>query len=317
MPTMILDFDEIDELFLEYKKANKLQNNAQFKSTQKSKIIEALWRNLKTKSIYVKIEEFPDEMVKVANYCLKVFLEKDSHHGFARYIVTAIKNRISTCMQNNSFDENTKGMHVSDKYRIVQNKLRRLYKSFISLRKSEDSENELNKKFIDYASNYLEIDRHIVIDFLEPQKTTQLDNYSENDEESFDISDLLGGSEIYSPSEEIENQEKNEAIFFKINKKWKSQKEDSKPVMSELLTLVILDAIDKGYILTSNTSEDNICERLKQYDFVSKELISKFFLECKIILPSQQEIGEKYGLSKSGVSKKISRFFEKIDFSEK
>ena len=50
---------------------------------------------------------------------------------------------------------------------------------------------------------------------------------------------------------------------------------------------------------------------------MSYKLISKFFLECKIILPSQQEIGEKYGLSKSGVSKKISRFFEKIDFSEK
>lgn len=29
-------------------------------------------------------------------------------------------------------------------------------------------------------------------------------------------------------------------------------------------------------------------------------------------IPSQQAIGEKYGLTKSGVSKKVSRFFEKI-----
>lgn len=314
MPRKILDFSEIDELFLEYKKACVTPNNEQFVTTQKSKIIEELWRNLKTKNIYIKIEEFPDEMVKVTNYCMKVFKEKETHLGFSSYTLAAIHNRLATCMQNMSFDENTKGMHVSDKYRIIQNKLRRLYKSFVSLRKSNDSEKELNDKFVEYASNYLEIDKQIVIDFLNPKQSTQLE-YSEDEEEAFDISDLLGGTDIYSPISEIENREKNDIVFSQINKEWANQKEDSKPVMSELLTLVILDAIDKGFIQTGNISKANLCNQLKQYGFISKELITRYFSDNNIDLPTQQQIGDKYGLSKSGVSKKLSRFFEKIDFS--
>ena len=143
MPRKILEFSEIDDLFLEYKKACEIPNNDQFITTQKSKIIEELWRNLKTKTVYARIEEFPDEMVKVTNYCIKIFKEKETHQGFSSYTLSSIQNRLATCSQNMSFDENTNGMHVSDKYRTIHNTLRRLYKSFISLRKSSDFEKEV------------------------------------------------------------------------------------------------------------------------------------------------------------------------------
>lgn len=308
MSRKILEFAEIDELFLKYKGALNIKGNEQFLLTQRSLIIEALWVNLSEKKISSQIEEFPDEMVKVVCKCLEKYSEKNDYIGFCQYTFTAIKNRLSTFTTYAVFDEKTKGMHVSDEYRLLQNKLRRLYKSFVSLRSSNETEEILNSKFVDYASKYLDIEKSIVIDFLYPKEACSNEIASQDSDDSLNLFDLYKGNNSETPENELVGDEKNNMILSQINDEWKKQKNDAKPLMSELLTLIVLNAIDKGYLYTGTKTKEDVYKMLAGFDFISEYLIN-----CKSELPTQLMIGEKYNISKSGVSKKITRFFEKLN----
>lgn len=308
----ILDFPEIDELFRKYKQASFLPNNEEFVKTQKNLIVEELWRNLKEKSVSTKIEEYPDEMVKTANDCIKKYIEKGEHFGFSAYTFVAIKNRLATCAQNASFNDKTGGMHVSDGYRLVHNKLNRLYKYFLSLRKSQETESVVQEKFIKYATTYLEVERADVIDFLAPKESSAIE-MSKNGE-VFDITDFFGSSDDYSPENEIINVEKSKNTLKRIEYEWETLKQDAKPLMSELLTLIVLDSVEKGFIKTGR--QDSLKKMLSCYHFICGEMLAKIIKGKNQPLPTQQEIGKKYGLTKSGVSKKLSRFFEKIKFAQ-
>ena len=75
--------------------------------------------------------------------------------------------------------------------------------------------------------------------------------------------------------------------------------------MSELLTLIVIEALNKKIINVEYTS-------FEPYAFINRKMLKVYYFNHDEEIPTQQVIGEKYGLSKSGVSKKISRFFEKI-----
>lgn len=298
----ILDFSEIDELFLKYKKAIVLPNNEEFINTQISLIVEALWLNIKSQCSSIKIEEYPDVMVEKTIYCIKEFSKKDETNGFSAYAFVSIKRHLASCARNASFDDRTGGMHASDERRDLHNKLNRLYRSFISLRKSQETEIVVQEKFINYAMDCLGVKKAVVVDFLSPKKTTGIDVVTEDD--SFDIMDFFGGSDYYSPENDSLNEEKNNSILQKIESEWQSIKQDSKPLMSELLTLTVLLAVEKGFLKLGIQS--SLPEVLRKYHFICDDMI---FVRD---LPEQQEIAHKYGLSKSAASVKVTRFFEKI-----
>lgn len=304
----ILEFSEIDELFLKYKEASKQENTEKYLDKLKNDIIVALWNNLKTKKrIAEALIENADVMVKSTAYCIKKYSEFEDYHGFSAYTTKSIKNKLITSSIDSDFQNSTGGMHVSDNYKETQSKLKRLYKTFITLRKNNSSDYELNNSFVEYASKYLGIEKYIVTDFLYPKKATGTEiNGSEDCQ--YDITDIFGGTNDYSPVNLYEQNEKNNEILSKINKEWKKQKDDSKALMSELLTLIVIEALNRKIICIEYTS-------LEPYEFINRKMLKIFYFNHDEEIPSQQEIGEKYGLTKSGVSKKISRFFEKIDFS--
>ena len=153
----------------------------------------------------------------------------------------------------------------------------------------------------------MEIENSIVIDFLHPKETCSNEIATQDSDESLNLFDLYKGNNSYSPENDLIGKEKNIRILSQINDEWKSQKNDAKPLMSELLTLIVMNAIDKGYLYTGEKTKEEIDDMLSSFDFISKSLIN-----CNTELPTQLTIGEKYGISKSGVSKKITRFFEKI-----
>ena len=301
----ILEFSEIDDLFLKYKDASKQENTEKYLDKLKNDIITALWNNLKTKKkIAEALIENEDVMVKTVAYCIKKYSEYEDYNGFAAYTTKSIKNKLTTNSIDSDFQDSTGGMHISENYKETQSKLKRLYKSFIALRKNNSSENELNNSFIEYASKYLGIDKYIVVDFLYPKTATGIEkNNSEGS--SYDITDIFGGSTDYSPAQIYEQNENNNEILSKINNEWNKQKDDSKPLMSELLTLIVIEALNKKIINVEYTS-------FEPYAFINRKMLKVYYFNHDEEIPTQQVIGEKYGLSKSGVSKKISRFFEKI-----
>lgn len=301
----ILEFSEIDNLFLKYKDASKQDNTEKYLEKLKNDIVTALWNNLRTKKkIAETLMENADVMVKTTAYCIKKYSEYDDYNGFSAYTTKAIKNKLTTSSIDSDFQDSTGGMHVSDNYKENRSKLKRLYKSFVALRKSNSSETELNNSFIEYASKYLEIDKYIVIDFLYPKKASRMEKSSSEDS-SYNITDIFGGSNIYSPVQIYEQIETNSGILSKINDEWNKLKEDSKQLMSELLTLFVIEALRKKFISLEYTS-------LEPYSFINRKMLKIYYFNHDEEIPSQQAIGEKYGLTKSGVSKKISRFFEKI-----
>lgn len=301
----ILEFSEIDNLFLKYKDASKQDNTEKYLEKLKNDIVTALWNNLRTKKkIAEALMENADVMVKITAYCIKKYSEYDNYNGFSAYTTKAIKNKLTTSSIDSDFQDSTGGMHVSDNYKEKQSKLKRLYKSFVALRKNNTSENELNNSFVEYASKYLEIDKSIVVDFLYPKKASGME-INNSEDSSYDITDIFGGSNTYSPAQIYEQSETNNEILSKINDEWNKQKEDSKQLMSELLTLFVIEALSKKFICLEYTS-------LEPYSFINRKMLKIYYFNHDEEIPSQQAIGEKYGLTKSGVSKKVSRFFEKI-----
>lgn len=301
----ILEFSEIDNLFLKYKDASKQDNTEKYLEKLKNDIVTALWNNLRTKKkIAETLMENADVMVKTTAYCIKKYSEYDDYNGFSAYTTKAIKNKLTTSSIDSDFQDSTGGMHVSDNYKENQSKLKRLYKSFVALRKNNTSENELNNSFVEYASKYLEIDKSIVVDFLYSKKASGME-INNSEDSSYDITDVFGGSNTYSPAQIYEQSETNNEILSKINDEWNKQKEDAKQLMSELLTIFVIEALSKKFISLEYTS-------LEPYSFINRKMLKIYYFNHDEEIPSQQAIGEKYGLTKSGVSKKISRFFEKI-----
>ena len=87
---------------------------------------------------------------------------------------------------------------------------------------------------------------------------------------------------------------------------WLKQKDVAQPVLSELLTRELLANFSKNNVF------ENIIEVFLKYDFICKEMAKQFFEDTTYKIPSQQDIGKKYGLTKAGASKKLSRFIEKL-----
>ena len=302
--TKVLEFSEIDDLFFKYKEASNQENTEEYLDRLKNDIICALWNNLKTKKwIAGVLSENADAMVKTTTYCIKKYVEYENHQGFSAYTTKSIKNKLMNNSIETSFLDSTGGMHISDNYKKTQKKLKRIYQSFIVLRKDRVSEQELNNDFVEYASKYFDVDKNIVVDFLNPQCT--ISKVKRNSEEISNIIDFVCDSNAYSPQQLYELNEINNELLSKINEQWNKQKEDTKQLMSELLTLIVIEALNKKYINIEYTIFEN-------FKFINRKMLKIYFFNHDEEIPSHQEIGEKYGLTKSGVSKKISRFFEKI-----
>lgn len=308
MGKKILSFEEIDLLFLKYKKALFLNNTEQFVNSQKNLIIEELWRNIKSiKNFHLKLEEYPDVMIKVSRDCLKTFAEKEDFHGFSAYTFSSIKEAIFLCLSKDSFSDSTGGMHSTEENQLTRKKLKKLYKSYSSLRNSNSTDVEINNKFVEYASTYLNISKETVVDFLNPKSTTNIE--IQIYDESINLADLYGCSNNQTPENIYYDKIKLKELLRNINEEWKNQKENSKSLMSELLTLIALNMLENIHI----SDKEELKSILMRYSFISNNILDVYFNNVDIKLPTQQELGEKYNLSKSGVSKKITRFFEKIN----
>lgn len=78
----ILEFSEIDNLFLKYKDASKQDNTEKYLEKLKNDIVTALWNNLRTKKkIAEALMENADVMVKTTAYCIKKYSEYDDYNG--------------------------------------------------------------------------------------------------------------------------------------------------------------------------------------------------------------------------------------------
>ncbi len=83
---------------------------------------------------------------------------------------------------------------------------------------------------------------------------------------------------------------------------------------SELLTLMLLESLKNEREDTFAMNHDfykiheKTYERLRNYQFIDKEMLERFFKDKEYVLIRKKEIADKYKQDKSSSNKKIERF---------
>ena len=293
------DFAKTAKLFETYKEALSQDNNDSLIEQTKDKIVIQFWRIIqKTKSISDEMKEQSDLIVKKVVYCLNNYSNKASE-DFCKLTYSSIIKVLKGNVDTESFELKS-GMHISDTEDRKRKTINKAYKQFITFR------NENKNEFIEYAVSYLGFDHKDLEEYLFPKQSVSLFMQSKNDEEYCVVDKYLDSSKS-SDTAEIQNSiEQLQEQFKAIDALWLKQKEDARPILSELLTRELLTDFKK------NTVSETVIETLKLPQFVCKDMIDSFFNNINFILPTQQDIGQKYGITKSAASVKLTRFIEKL-----
>ena len=293
------DFAKAAKLFETYKEALSQDNNDSLIEQTKDKIVIQFWRIIqKTKSISDEMKEQSDLIVKKVVYCLNNYSNKASE-DFCKLTYSSIIKVLKGNVDTESFELKS-GMHISDTEDRKRKTINKAYKQFITFR------NEDKNEFIEYAVSYLGFDHKDLEEYLFPKQSVSLFMQSKNDEEYCVVDKYLDSSKS-SDTAEIQNSiEQLQEQFKAIDSLWLKQKEDARPILSELLTRELLTDFKK------NTVSETVIETLKLPQFVCKDMIDSFFNNINFILPTQQDIGQKYGITKSAASVKLTRFIEKL-----
>jgi len=294
------DFDIINSLYLDYLKALNQSNNEVLVLQIKEKIVVAFWKTLqKASSITSEMIEHTDVLVQKIYYCMDECAKYDNPLCFSKYTYTSIKRALGAKVDIEQFEIKS-GMHITDPENRKRKKIENAYKQF----KSFNSQ-DLNA-FIEYAVNHLGFGKIEVEEYLFPKQSLSLFAQSKDDDEFCIADKYVDTTKVIDNTEILNSAEQMQTQFKAIDDLWLKQKEDARMVLSELLTRELLAEFKK------NSVSGSVIDILKQPQFMCKQMIESFFTDLDYQLPTQQEIGQKYGITKSAASVKLKRFIEKL-----
>lgn len=294
------DFDKINSLYLDYLKALECPDNEVLLLQLKEKIVVAFWKTLqKASSITSEMIEHTDILVQKIYYCMDEYADFENPFGFSKYTYTSIKRALGAKVDTEQFEIKS-GMHITDPENRKRKKIENAYKQFKTF-----SSNDLNA-FIEYAVNHLGFGKTEVEEYLFPKQSVSLFAQSRNDDEYCIADKYVDSSKINDNAEILNSTEQMQTQFKAIDNLWLKQRDDTRPVLSELLTRELLADFKK------NSVSDSVIDILKHPQFVCKQMVESFFSDLNYELPTQQEIGQKYGITKSAASVKLTRFIEKL-----
>ncbi len=294
------DFDIINSLYLDYLKALNQSNNEVLLLQLKEKIVVAFWKTLqKASSITSEMIEHTDVMIQKIYYCMDECAKYENQLCFSKYTFTSIKKALGTKVDTEQFEIKS-GMHISDSENRKRKKIENAYKQYKSF-----NSNDLNA-FIKYATNHLGFEKTEVEEYLFPKHSVSLFAQSQNDDEYCIADKYVDTTKVIDNAEVIGSTELLENHFNSIDSLWLKQKEDARPLLSELLTRELLAEFKENSVLSS------FIPILNKPKFICKEMVESFFSDLDYQLPAQQDIGQKYGITKSAASVKLKRFIEKL-----
>ena len=294
------DFDKINSLYLDYLKALNSSNNEALVLQIKEKIVVAFWKTLqKASSITSEMIEHTDILVQKIYYCMDECTAYENPFCFSKYTYTSIKRALGAKVDTEQFEIKS-GMHIPDPENRKRKKIENAYKQFKSF-----NSNDLNA-FIEYATKHLGFEKTEVEEYMFPKQSVSLFAQSQNDDEYCIADKYIDSSKIKDNAEMLTSAEQMQRQFKAIDDLWLKQKDDARLVLSELLTSELLADFKK------NSVSESVIDILKRPQFVCKNMVESFFTDLDYQLPTQQEIGQKYGITKSAASVKLKRFIEKL-----
>ena len=295
------DFAKVAKLFETYKEALSQDNNDSLIEQTKDKIVIQFWRIIqKTKSISEEVKDHSDIIVQKVIDCLSTYSEK-APEEFCKLTYSSIIKRLKGNADTESF-ESKSGMHITDPENRKRKRIEKAYKQFTTFQSTD------KESFIEYAISYLGFERKDLEEYLFPKQTVSLFAKSKSDSsDGYCVADkFIDSTKSVDNADVLAHMEQLQEQLKAIDALWKKQKDNARPILSELLTRELLADFKK------NTASDNVIETLTKPNFVCKEMVRTFFTDMNSKVPTQQEIGEKYGITKSAASVKLTRFIEKL-----
>ncbi|MBS7294385.1 MAG: hypothetical protein KIG96_03215 [Treponema sp.] len=313
-------FDEINALYFEYASLKHKENvENKLQSLKTSIIVETC------KMFHLDRAEYHYKDINYQEYAEEIFIAvKDSleyykiktvdkiDEGFAKYLITSVKKKVKFAAAQGAVEEKNTMDIPRDKILL----LRRIKKENDQLFRLGIKNQE--KRFFQIQRNLGLSDKDCKeLIPLALNETVSLEKSIGNEDDGASIGDFIG-AKAFSPQEMIDKRDALVEIFELIQKSWKEFKDpETRSLLSDALTADILEIMFDSCNLEGpfgkNSSEYENMDVFENYSFINLEMVKNYFNDSSYKLPNLTEIGLAHGgMSKSGVSKKIKRFYELI-----
>lgn len=258
-------------------------------------------------------EEYSYEIVTKIIECLKTFSRKEfdsdiatmhKEKNFSNYVYTSVKKRLGYLKAHKKVKDNNQMEIPREKIDLIR-KIQKQEQNLLGLIKNHEKRANKIKQLLNISDSDFEI--------LYPMAQStyiSLDTPIGNEQEITLID--LQPARFPSNQDLIENKEALKWILDKIQEHW----ERSDSLLSELLTIDILSTMfGNSKTETAISNAHDVYENysiFQNYSFIKQDILYRFFHDLNYALPTQTETGSKYNVGKSGISKKLSRFYEKL-----
>lgn len=283
-------YTKINSLFQEYLHAAALENTENAKLSIEQKLIVTIWESNRD------YKEYSVEVVEKIKESLVSFQDSEACKNggqFSKYVYRAITNAINSAKEREAVEQRNGGIHIPDNVMKDIKKIKSLQKN---LQKMNPDIEVTEDMLVEKAVAVLGIDEDGVRNLLKIalSGTYSFETPVNAGEDNGSLQDVIP-DENPSVTDELVKQDKCRLLFSQIEKHWRKK---SDPMLSELITVKILDA--------------GMCiDNMEECSFLNREIYDNFQKDSHT-LPDDSEIAEKYGLTKSAASKKLSRFWELI-----
>ena len=328
-------FDCICRLYSEYQALLDKENEEIQRQTLKEKIIiqvcQIFYLDEQCNSILdedeghnVKKEnkKYSDKIFEVTIECFKNFekqfycdkalgnLASKTGVDFARYVLSAVNKKLRYLKAHEGINEANQMKIPREKLDLIR-KIKKEDEHLSSLIKNKARRAEQIKKLLGLDDNEFELLYNRAMN-----KTLSLDNCCGGEDDEAPFVDSVQDESFDVEEAFVDGMVARDAlisILSKIQQHWEKKRDKS---LSDILTVYILQTMfDETSSTVASTSNNSVVyaniDILQKFSFLNREMVHKFFYDTTYSLPNQMEIGAMHGgLTKSAVSKKLSRFLE-------
>lgn len=309
-------FDEINTLYFEYASLKNKENVENKLQVLKSSIIVETCKmfHLDRAGYHYKdinYQEYAEEIFVAVKDSLEYYKIKTVDkidEGFAKYLITSVRKKVKFAAAQGAVEEKNTMDIPRDKILL----LRRIKKENDQLFRLGIKNQEKRFYQIQLNLGLSEKDCKELIP-LALEESISLDKTISKEEDGASLGSLIGTKD-FSPQDMIEKRDALVSVMEAIQNSWIEFDPETRSLLSDALTADILGTMFDSGALDSVpeeiSSEYENMDVFESFHFINQEMLRKYFQDSTYKLPTQSEIGLAHGgMSKSGVSKKLKRFY--------
>lgn len=309
-------FDEINTLYFEYASLKNKENVENKLQVLKSSIIVETCKmfHLDRAGYHYKdinYQEYAEEIFVAVKDSLEYYKIKTVDkidEGFAKYLITSVRKKVKFAAAQGAVEEKNTMDIPRDKILLLRRiKIENDQLFRLGIKNQE-------KRFYQIQLNLglSEMDCKELIP-LALEESISLDKTISKEEDGASLGSLIGTKD-FSPQDMIEKRDALVSVMEAIQNSWIEFEPETRSLLSDALTADILGTMfDSGALDSVSeeiSSEYENMDVFESFHFVNQEMLRKYFQDSTYKLPTQTEIGLAHGgMSKSGVSKKLKRFY--------